>query len=114
MFKENQTTKIVLILASEILSNIVEARIGISLGAFFIRIADKELGGTYLTTLYAFTSFGILYLEQVILFLSQFMSIYVMTFCGWAFGAVYIYWIKEKLIRLQGLDEEMFNLSRNK
>jgi len=60
----------------------VEARINITLGAFFIRIADKDLCGTYQTTLYTIINLGILYLESVILYLSKFMSIYVMAFFG--------------------------------
>jgi len=38
----------------------VEARINIPLGAFFIRIADKDLCGTYQTTLYTIINLGIL------------------------------------------------------
>lgn len=106
----NYYIKIVLIVTSEIISLIVEARISISLGAFFIRIADKEIGGTYITTLAAVTSLGILYLESVILFLSDYMTIYIMTFGGWIFALFYIKWIKKKLLRLQELDESAFKL----
>ena len=81
-------------------SNIVEARINISLGSFFTRIADKELGGTYLTTFYAITNFGILYLESAILFLSTYFDIYTLAAFGWVYAVIYLSCIRKKLLLL--------------
>ena len=83
----------------------VEARINISLGSFLTRIADKELGGTYLTTFYAVSNFGILYLESVILYSSQFLDIYSLTFLGWIFAVFYITIMRKPMLKLQKIKE---------
>ena len=55
-----------------------------------MRISDKEIGGTYLTTFYAIMNLGILYLEQIILYISVYVDVYTMTLIGWVFAGAYI------------------------
>jgi len=38
------------------------------------------------------------------------MTIYVMALGGWVFAAGYIYLIKDRLRKLEGMDEKMFRL----
>ena len=94
------------------ISNIVEARINISLGSFYTRIADKELGGTYLTMFYAIGNFGILYLESLILYASTYLNIYILTLLGWCFAIPYLICIRKPLLRLEKLEEKDFWVSK--
>ena len=84
-------TAAILLILAKILNMYADIRYFVGLIAFGNRIAEKQIGGTYVTTLNAFANLGDLCPRTLWKFIAESGRFLLMAIVGWTYSGIFIF-----------------------
>jgi hypothetical protein len=94
------TVAVCLILGG-IINLYAELRQHVGLLAFGNRIAEKQIGGTYITTLNAFSNLGAMWPRTLWTFIADSGRFLLMAVVGWVYSGIFIFYNKDIIPRME-------------
>ena len=82
--------------------------------SFGNRIAEKKIGGTYVTTLNAFGNLGGMWPEMMWIFIGSSGRFVLMAGVGWVYSLVFVYLHKDLLLKMEKKSAKKFKISSYK